>query len=168
MYRDATYNVKPATSWMARTALLLAFTIALQMVGLPQPVTGPAVNAMLLLASCLVSPAAGVVVGMFTPVIALYRGILPPPLAPMVPFISLGNVVFVMAFSWLHRRQKFAAVLLASTAKFLVLSAAVRTLVSVPEPIAYAMGVPQLVTALAGGTMAVIVLGCLQVHRARI
>lgn len=139
MYKDAGHNVKSATSWLARTALLLAFTVAIQMPGLPQPVTGPAVNAMLLLAAGVVSPASGVLVGVFTPIIALYRGILPPPLAPM-PFIGLGNAVFVMVFAWLHRRWGFVGVLIAAVAKFAVLSTAVRFMVSLPEAVAYAMG----------------------------
>lgn len=161
---QTTATVATATGWIAKTAVLLALTAAIQLAGLPQPVTGPAVNAMLLLTGLVVGPSSGVLVGVFTPVIALYRGILPPPLAPMVPFIGLGNAVFVLAFLLLRQRQVYVALAAAAAAKFMVLSTAVRLLVAVPGPVAYAMGVPQLVTALVGGAVALIVHGLLRRH----
>lgn len=153
-----------STVWIARTAVLLALTVAIQMLGLPQPVTGPAVNAMLILTALLVTPAAGVVVGIFTPVIALWRGILPAPLAPMVPFIALGNALLVLVFVLIYRRQASLAVVTAAIVKFVVLSTAVRVFVTVPEPVALAMQTPQLVTAIVGGFVALIIYRILRNH----
>jgi len=164
MREDATYAVKTATSWMAKTAILLGFTVAIQMFGLPQPVTGPAVNAMLLLTAMTVDPWSGVLVGVSTPVIALYRGILLAPLAPMIPFIALGNAAFVLLYSLVRKRHKIVALAVASIAKFIILSMAVRFLVTVPEPVAYAMQAPQLLTALAGGAIALIVHAVVSKH----
>ena len=87
-----TNDAKPINvKWLARTAILLALTLAFQMIGLPQPVTGPAVNAMLLISGTYVGALGGIIIGLLTPLIAFARGILPPPLAPMIPFIMLGN-----------------------------------------------------------------------------
>ncbi len=146
------------TQWIARTAVLLALTVALQMLGLPQPVTGPAVNAMLLLAAMLVGMGSGVFVGVFTPVIAFYRGILPPVLAPMVPFIAISNALFVIVFVLLRSRNVFLALGVAAVVKFAVLATAVRVFVpDVPPPVAAMMGTPQLITAIAGGLVALAV-----------
>ncbi len=144
------------TRWITRTAILLALTLAFQLLGLPQPVTGPAINAMLILSALLVGPAAGVIIGSLTPVIAWQRGILAAPLGPMIPFIALGNMVLVLLFFYLRRRQPYLALIAAAFAKFAVLATAVRVFVTVPPPVAAAMGVPQLITALAGGAIALI------------
>lgn len=148
--------------WLTRTAVLLALTLAVQFLGLPQWFTGPLVNAFLLLSSSLVGMGSGVVIGLLTPWIALLRGILPPPLAPMVPFIMLGNALLVAVFSLIRRRNttlglSTVALAAAAFAKYLLLSQAVRYLVEVPPRVAQAMQVPQLLTALCGGAIALLV-----------
>ncbi len=144
------------TRWITRSAILLALTLAFQMIGLPQPVTGPAVNAMLILSALLAGPASGVIIGCLTPIIAWQRGILPPPLGPMIPFIALGNAVLVILFALLRKRHPVLGVAAGAVAKFAILAAAVQLVVSVPPPIAAAMGFPQLITALAGGAIALL------------
>lgn len=146
--------------FVTRTAVLLALTLAIQMVGMPQYATGPLVNAMLCVAATFVGIWSGVVIGVVTPAIAFWRGILPAPLGPMIPFIALGNAVLVVVYGLLERRGKLAAVagiVAASVLKFLVLSGAVRFVVEVKPAIAKMMQVPQLFTALAGGAIAFIV-----------
>ncbi len=148
--------------WLTRTAVLLALTLAVQFLGLPQWFTGPLVNAFLLLASLLVGMGSGVVIGLLTPWIALLRGILPPPLAPMVPFIMLGNALLVIIFSLITRKREVLwlnvlALVLAASGKYLLLSQAVRYLVEVPPRVAQAMQIPQLLTALAGGAIALLI-----------
>ena len=157
MRPSASNTVATTTKWLSRTAVLLAMTVAIQLLGLPQLVTGPVVNAMLLLTALTVGPSSGVLVGICTPFIALYRGILLPPLAPMVPFIGLSNAAFVIVFSVLWKRQVYVGLAAAALAKFLILSTAVRFIITVPEPIAYAMQIPQLVTAVTGGVVALII-----------
>ena len=64
--------IKPfSVRWLTRTAILLAITLAFQMLGFPQMVTGPAVNAMLLLSGTYVGGIGAVIIGMLTPLIAL-------------------------------------------------------------------------------------------------
>ncbi|NLG68064.1 MAG: ECF transporter S component [Firmicutes bacterium] len=135
-------------------ARLLAFVTAVQSLGLPQPVTGPVVNATLFLAAWLVGPLFGAAIGALTPVVALWRGILAAPLAPLVPFIGVANALQVGAAAYLRRVHAAAAVGVAALVKWAVLAPAVRALVEVPPPVAVAMQWPQLVTALAGGVLA--------------
>ncbi|MBZ4666616.1 ECF transporter S component [Mahella sp.] len=142
--------------WITLSAVLLAITLVVQMIGLPQPVTGPLVNAMLFLSGAFVGAISGIIIGLLTPWIAFLRGILAPPLAPMIPFIMIGNGVMVLLF-WLGRQfmgKRWGSVIgiaAGSIVKFLILSSAVRFVVSVPQPIAQAMQLPQLINALIGG-----------------
>ncbi|AEE97758.1 ECF transporter S component [Mahella australiensis] len=148
--------------WLTLTAVLLAITLAVQMIGLPQPITGPAVNAMLILSAAFAGPISGIIIGLLTPLIAFMRGILAAPLAPMIPFIMIGNGTLVLLF-WLGCRLiknlmgSVAGIVTGSVIKFLILSAAVNLIVSVPEPVAQAMQLPQLFNALIGGVIALIV-----------
>ncbi len=147
--------------WLVRTALLLALTVAIQMLGLPQFFTGPLVNAFLLLAALFNGMWSGVIIGLFTPGIAFARGILAPPLGPMIPFIMAGNAILVIVFSLVGKRdhlgREIGGVVLGSFLKYLLLSQAVTWVVEVPPPVAKAMQTPQLFTALAGGAIALIV-----------
>ncbi|HHY46105.1 MAG TPA: ECF transporter S component [Firmicutes bacterium] len=154
--------------WLTRTAVLLALTLAFQMLGLPQPVTGPAVNAMLLLSAIFVGALGGAVIGLFTPWIAFIRGILAAPLGPMIPFIMIGNAALVLVFSAVRNAGRKAlwagvtGVVAGAVVKFLILSSAVRYVVEVKPPIARAMQLPQLFTALTGGVIALAVAGAIQ------
>jgi len=133
------------------------------MIGLPQFFTGPLVNAFLLLATLTVGVSSGIVIGLFTPWIAFSRGILPAPLGPMIPFIMLGNAVLVIVFYLITMKKKdnigfsVLGIVTGSIAKYLILSQSVAFIVSVPPPVAKAMQFPQLLTALAGGVIALIV-----------
>ncbi|MDD2353442.1 MAG: ECF transporter S component [Atribacterota bacterium] len=144
--------------WISRTAILLAIALVFQMGGFPQFITGPLVNTVLYLATMIVGWQGGILIGIFTPVIAAMRGILPPPLAPLIPFIALGNAILVILFFWLKSKNKIFGIIIASLVKFLVLVSAVRLLVQVPPAIAQMMSFPQLVTALAGGFIALIII----------
>lgn len=157
-------TLKPfSVRWLTRTALLLAVTLAFQMLGFPQMVTGPAVNAMLMISGIYVGAIGGIIIGLLTPWIAFIRGTLAPPLAPMIPFIMLGNAVLVIIWVLSRRLIKnvylgsVAGIVVGATVKFLILSTAVKLIVSVPPPVAQAMQIPQLYTALMGGVIALII-----------
>jgi len=143
---------------MSRTAILLAIALVFQMGGFPQFITGPLVNTVLYLAAMIVGWQGGLIIGIFTPVIAAMRGILPPPLAPLIPFIALGNAILVILFFLLKSKNKIAGIIIASVTKFLVLVSAVNLLVQVPPAIAQMMSFPQLVSALVGGFIALLVI----------
>ena len=147
---------------ISRTAILLSIALVFQMGGFPQFITGPLVNTVLYLAAMIVGWQGGIIIGFFTPVIAAMRGILPPPLTPLIPFIALGNTMLVMVFFLLKSKNKIAGIIIASVVKFLVLVSAVKLLVQVPPAIARMMSFPQLVTALAGGFVALLIMNILK------
>jgi len=164
------------TLFIARISIILALTLVIQMAGFPQPITGPLVNTMLFITASLFGTLAGVILGSLTPLVALIRGQLPPILAPMVVFIIGGNAILVLTYnvivkSWENfigktsaKMSQLAGILVASVAKFVFLTFAVRIVlpvifnVSIGEKFAFLMTTPQLITAILGGIIAVIIL----------
>jgi hypothetical protein len=128
-----------------------------------QWITGPFVNAVLILATVILGPAEAIVIGLFPSAIALASGLLPLPLAPMVPFIMISNAIFVGSFHFLRSRSSVAGVIAGSALKFTFLSLAARFIVAKLTPtltltLLAMMGWPQLITALIGGFVALAIL----------
>ncbi len=160
---------------IARLGLLTALTLVVQAGGFPQPLTGPLINMLLLLTAIFVGWKAGIMLGVITPVVAILRGQLPASLAPMMPFIAVGNVLLVACFSVLISWQAVAqrsliydwrtyfAIGVAALIKFCWLTASVKMVLPVflgkhlPSPLVYMMTLPQLITASIGGLLAVLV-----------
>ncbi len=160
-----------STRSLVRAAILLALLLSVQSLRLGQGFTGPAVNAILFLAVAFVGTGWAVAIGAVSPWAALLTGILPPPLAPAVPFIMLGNAVLALLFGIIRPVNPYLGVLAASVAKFAVIAGAVRFIIAVPPGAAVVLGIPQLVTALAGGAIALLVLAAAPVltgHRNRV
>lgn len=144
---------------LTRIALCLAMTLTVQGLRLPAPVTGPLVNLMLILSTALTGIAGGGVVGLFTPGMALFLGILPAPLAPAVPLIMAGNAVYCLSFGFFSTRfpgwaGALSGVAVGSILKFAFIARGVRFLLSLPAPLVEMLLLPQLVNALFGGLLA--------------
>ena len=125
-----------------------------------QMITGPIVNATLFVATAVLGASGGILVGLIPSVVALSAGLLPPVLAPMIPFIMIGNTILVLTFHFLKERNYWQGVIIASILKFVFLyslSSVVINLLLKKEVVAQVtlmMSWPQLLTALAGGCMA--------------
>lgn len=175
-------NVK----FLVRTAILLALTLVIQFAGLPQPFTGPLVNAMLLLATVFVGPIGAIIIGSLTPWLAFVRGIM--GFAPLVPYIMVANATYVLFFYIVRKTltkvlnngdselatasikgivSSAIGVIVGAFFKFLVLSSAVKFFIPDVKPkIAQTMQLPQLLTALSGGAIALVVAAALIKSRA--
>lgn len=129
-----------------------------------QWITGPMVNAVLLLAVVLIGPMEAVLLGLMPSTVALSFGLLPLPLAPMVPFIMLGNALLVAVFHYLHQKNFFTALGVAAFLKFVFLHQTVLWLMSgmldgpIVAKLAVMMSWPQFFTALVGGGIAYTIL----------
>ena len=159
-------NVK----FIARTAIMLALTILFQTLGrfIPlgansQFVVGPLVNACLLIAVAAAGIWSGVVIALATPFGAILTGAAIP--LPFAPFIAIGNLILVLSFFLLMKKTKIGGIVAGSILKFGFLLASVNFFawaVKIPEKKAAAMLLafswPQLVTALTGGIIALIVI----------
>lgn len=126
-----------------------------------QFVTGPIVNATLFLGAYYLGSGPAILVGLVPSVVALSSGLLPMPLAPMVPFIIISNTILITVFNWSRKIHLGSSVILSSLAKyaFLYLSSVlvIKTIlpsVLATKAMAVMMAWPQLVTALAGAIIA--------------
>lgn len=133
-----------------------------------QAITGPIVNAVFFLAVFLFAPEVAILVGLLPSLVALAGGLLPAVLAPMIPFIMLGNAILILTFYYLKKRNFWLGVGVASLFKFLFLfstsSVVINLLLNkeVAQKVALMMSWPQLLTALVGGGIAYFVLKILK------
>ncbi len=162
------------TLFITRTAAMLALLIVLQAAtkNLGQFVTGSCVNAVLAAATLLGGFASGLIVAVVSPFLAFLLGI-GPKLIEVVPAIAIGNLALVLIL-WaikgdgaLNRVIKWIA---ASVGKFLVLYLLVIQLLcrvmTLPEKMTATFSTmfswPQLVTALIGSGIMLLILPVLQ------
>ena len=148
---------------VVRTGILAALAVALQAMTLPQPVTGPGINAVLFVASLYVGPLAGACVGIITPWVALLMGI--NKLAAAVPVIMLGNVTLALVAGYTAKFNKYVAMALAAVLKFAVMTLGIKYLMStgtnIPAAAYTSLTITQLFTAMGGAVVAPIVLAAL-------
>ncbi len=129
-----------------------------------QIITGSIVNATLFISTALLGVQAGILVGLTPSLIALSTGLLSPLLAPMIPFIMMGNVILVISFNYLKNKDYWLGMVSASILKFIFLfstSSIIINLILKKEialKISATMGWLQLLTVLIGGIIAYIFL----------
>ena len=176
--------------WLTRTAAMLALLICLQWAGSMIPhaltkqlITGTMVNCVLAVTVLTVGYRSGISVALISPVCAFWVGI--SQLITVLP-IMLGNLVFVLLLGRLMGKalwQKVVALGAAAAAKFAVLYILVVKIIcglaldvflgkkvgdtillgpKMPGMFSLMFSWPQLVTAVAGGILALIILPVLK------
>ncbi len=162
------------TLWITQTAVLTALLVLLQSITKAggQLLTGSCVNAVLAVAVLFAGLWSGVTVAVISPFFAFLLGI-GPQLLPVVPAIAVGNLVYVLLWHFLFGKQLWrqgSGLLLAAAGKFLVLYLLVVQLLCRILPLAEKQvttftamfSCPQLVTALIGGVIALLILPILR------
>jgi hypothetical protein len=125
-----------------------------------QAITGSIVNANLFVSTALLGVQAGILIGLLPSLVALSIGLLPPVLAPMIPFIMVGNTILVIIFNYLKETNYWLGVITASALKFIFLFSTSSIVIElflkkeIAKKIATMMSWPQLLTALAGSLIA--------------
>lgn len=169
--------------WITRTAVLVALLVVLQWATAGtqafagQYITGSCVNAVLAVAVLASGLWSGVTVAIISPFCAKLVGI-GPQLIQIVPAIAVGNLVFVLVLHFLigQKSRKLwrqaISLVIAAVAKFLALYLlVVKCIVPLlaenlkPQQIAtfsVMFSWPQLVTALIGGAVALVILPVLK------
>ncbi len=144
---------------LAGIATALPFFLHLQLI------TGPIINAIFILVLFLVGVRSALVVALIPSLMALAGGLLPAILAPAVPFIMIGNVIFILCidrfYDWQpDNRGYWQGVLVGAFLKFafLYLSVGLITKLLIKQELAAAvakmMSWPQFATAVIGGAIA--------------
>ncbi len=160
--------MKISTKTLTRTAIMLALTLAFQALRfIPvfnNPyIIGTLVNLALIVSVIIVGPFSAGVISIIAPIVALMQGHLPFPV--FVPMVALGNIVLCFLFYYVQKINKYAAVAISSLGKWIFLYYASKFVlsffVSVPleqfNKLVAGFNIPQLVTALIGGFLAVII-----------
>lgn len=153
--------------WVNYQTKDLTWTIGLTMVAIIAPallahtpanqwITGTLVNATLFLAAWRLGLLNATLVATLPSSIALSRGLLPAPLALLIPYIIVSNLILMGAFIALQRKIK-VAILVGALMKFFFLFVLTSLIFSQLSPtIRFMFSWPQLATALAGGMIALI------------
>ena len=151
---------------LARTSVLLALALVFQ-IGFNQfgpTIVGPLVNMTLLIAAAVVGSTSAILIGCLTPLMAFVLGI--STFLPVVPFIMAANALLVLTFNLIRKRVKFygniVAMILAAFVKFAFLAISIRYFVTlfvdaVKPPMVTLFTLPQLTSALIGGTLALVI-----------
>ncbi|TFG35356.1 MAG: iron hydrogenase [Parcubacteria group bacterium] len=154
---------KEKTLVLAQFGILLGIALVAPLIG-QQAITGIIVNAILFISTALLGIEAGILIGLIPSVISLSAGLLPAALAPMIPFIILGNAILVVVFGYFKEKNYWLGMFSASFLKFFFLfnaSSIVINLVlkkEVAGQVALMMSWPQLFTALSGGLIVYFIL----------
>lgn len=167
-------NRNNKTQWITKTAVMIALLVVLQAVtkAFGQIVTGTCVNFILALSALTCGLSSAITIAVLSPFFAFLLGI-GPAFLPIVPGVSLGNTVLVLVL-WLILSRKnnestlakdilavgIAALLKFAALYFLIIKI-VLPLLSLNEKQAAAISAsfswPQLVTAVIGTTLAILV-----------
>lgn len=170
--------------WITETAIMLALLVTLQALtkGFGQLVTGSCVNAVLAVTVLVAGLSSGITVAVISPVLAYLLGIAPQLVT--VPAIMVGNTVFVVLLHFIAGPknavlgQRIAGWFIAAAAKFATLYILVVKIIcglaaapllaagTLKEPMLKALPTmfawPQLITALIGGGVALLIVPVLR------
>lgn len=167
------------TSKLVKSALFLSIAIVFQSMGraypqISQSFVGPAVNSVLILTALICGTSWGVAVGALTPLLAYMTGQLQAAMGPFLPFIMIGNIIFVLCAGLMKKYKPYgkeAGLVLGAVLKFSFLYFSALKLIyifnldikpAVAKNLAVVMGYPQLLTALAGGIVALVLVRLLE------
>jgi len=149
---------------LSAVAVFLPFVIHLQWI------TGPIINAILILILFIVGIRSALLICLVPSIMALAGGLLPMPLAPIVPFIMIGNVIFILSIDYFYRlAQKqfngyWMGVIVGGALKYLFIWFTANLMLglilknNLAVAVARIVSWPQFATALAGGVIAWVIL----------
>ena len=149
---------KKITLSLAQFIVLLLVVCFAPLIG-NQIITGTIVNAALLMSVILLGMRGAVLLSLLPSLVSLSFGLLPMVMAPMVPFIIMGNIILVYVFNLLREKNFFLGLIPGALLKFSFLFLISNFVISffvkqaVADKVALMMSYPQLITALMGGLL---------------
>jgi len=130
-----------------------------------QWLTGPLVNAALIVTLFLFGRKAAIVAALIPSLMALLGGLLPIALLPLLPFIMVSNIILILVIEYLVKNQSYGlAAISGAAAKFIFLAISAQIVwlflqkSALLKVVATLFGVTQLYSALLGGLIALVVL----------
>ena len=162
-----------STQYLTRAAMLLALVVVFQNLRIipffsdanPMSVfiIGSLVNMTLILACEFTGFGAAFGISILSAVIALMQGHIKLPI--LMPIVAIGNTVLVVAYYYLMKRNRYIAVIVGATLKWSFLFLATSQLLGlfvkidpkILSKVVATFNLPQIITALIGGFLAIII-----------
>jgi hypothetical protein len=125
-----------------------------------QLITGSIVNALLILSLVILGREAAILIAFLPSVVSLFLGFLPLVLAPFLPFIITGNIILVLVFGFLRKKNYWLAMVSAGFLKFVFLAVSSSVIINLfikgpaAKQLVFMMSWPQLLTVICGGFLA--------------
>jgi len=176
-FEQATSLERISVKWLTQFLTLTSVAVFLPFFIHSQLITGPIVNAILILVLVLTGLRSALLVACLPSMMAFFGGLLPIVLAPAIPFIILSNILFVLTINWFINKNEnktkdyWTGAIVASGLKFVFLLFSVNILAALflkgnlVTVVAQMMGWMQLVTALAGAGIAYLCLKSLKIFQ---
>jgi len=160
---------------ITRTAVLLSIAIIFQMLGrLMGPnnnfIVGPLVNACLIISAASTGLWGGTAISIIAPFVSALtnKAAIAPIVLAFSPFIAAGNFILVLSYFLLAGKNKIVGIAVGAALKFVFLLISITMFANIfkiaPAPAKVLINLfswPQLVTALAGGIVALAVIKAL-------
>lgn len=168
-YLHEKYLEKVNAKWLTQFLTLSFVAIFLPFFIHQQVITGPIVNAILILALFLTGLRSALLISCLPSFMALAGGLLPTVLMPTIPFIIVSNMLFVLVINFISNKSKdsgiteknyFLGTLSAAVVKFVFLLLSVNIIAAFFIPgnlvatVGKMMGIMQLLTAIIGACLA--------------
>jgi len=152
------YQIKDIATTIGLIALSIVAPAIFAHTPQNQWLTGIIVNATLFLAAYKLAPTNALFVAVLPSTVALMRGLLPLPMAFLIPYIIIANVLLIIIFG-VMKKSLFAGIVFSSIVKFSFLYfISSLALEKFPIVLLTMLQWPQLFTALAGGLVAMTVI----------
>jgi hypothetical protein len=148
------------SNWWIKAGVLLGLTLIGRLLGLSY-IASLLVNTLFFTAVLVVGRSGGSLIGVLSPLIAFQLGLLPAALAPMLPFIIVGNVVLVLIYDLMVTKDRLLAIGCAVFVRYTILTSGVKMLSDLPEEIANMLQASELGTSLFGGLLSFVVINLL-------
>lgn len=114
------FSLRQKMAMVTRTGLFLAVLLAVQMLGLPNLVTGAIVNAIFIAALLLTDLKYALLLAFLSPIGGVFSGHLPAPMYPVLPVIICGNFIFIGTYQLLATGGKFIRFVVPAALKGLI------------------------------------------------
>ncbi|PIT88061.1 MAG: iron hydrogenase [Candidatus Magasanikbacteria bacterium CG10_big_fil_rev_8_21_14_0_10_36_32] len=126
--------------------------------------SGPLVNALLFIVTVFLGLRSGIILSFVPSLMALFGGLLPAIMAPFIPFIIISNIIMVVLFHYVRRKNYWLGVGAGGVVKFLFLTVSIQLYFQlflnkpITQAIVTMMSWNQLYSALMGGVIAFVFL----------
>ncbi|MEI7424729.1 MAG: iron hydrogenase [Candidatus Staskawiczbacteria bacterium] len=143
-------------------SIFIALAVVVPYLG-NQLLTGSIVNALLFISVSVLGLESAFLLCLIPSLISIYTGLLPLALAPMIPFIMTGNALLVLTFYYLNKRNFWVGAVPAILVKYIFILLvgillAGSVLNGIASKVMLMISWPQLATAVAGASIAYLVL----------